>query len=162
MSLLLIVITNNYKMDKFEKASLPQKVLDITGTQEVYVNNKYEVQVRFLENGWTHLSIKALTKQAIHDWREFQEIKNMICGPEREAVELYPAESRLVDSSNQYHLWVMPEGEKLPMGYMDRFIVEGHKKSQGMGSVQRPFKNKPKDAISVEEANKRQKEAMEE
>lgn len=40
-----------------------------------------------------------------HDWREFQWIKNDVCGPEWEAIELYPAESRLIDPSNYYILW---------------------------------------------------------
>jgi len=30
----------------------------------------------------------------------------MIVGEEHEAFEVYPAESRLVDTANQYHLWV--------------------------------------------------------
>jgi hypothetical protein len=41
----------------------------------------------------------------VHDWRDLQRIKNELVGPECEAVELYPAESRLVDTANQYHLW---------------------------------------------------------
>lgn len=54
----------------------------------------------------THLSFKRIDREPMHDWRLFQEIKNMIVGPEYEAVELYPAESRVVDTANQYHLWV--------------------------------------------------------
>ena len=57
-----------------------------------------------------HLSIKRLDKEPIHDWRDMQQIKNDIMGPEREAVELYPAESRHVDCANQFHLWIFPEG----------------------------------------------------
>jgi hypothetical protein len=43
-----------------------------------------------------------LDGQAIHDWRELQRIKNEIVGDEIEAVELYPAESRLLDTANWY------------------------------------------------------------
>lgn len=53
-----------------------------------------------------HLSIKRLDREPITDWRHKQEIKNMIVGPEFEGVELFPAESRCVDTANQYHLWV--------------------------------------------------------
>jgi hypothetical protein len=55
-----------------------------------------------------HLSICRTDKQAVHDWRAFQRIKNELAGPEWEAVEIYPAESRLVDMANQYHLWCFP------------------------------------------------------
>jgi hypothetical protein len=51
------------------------------------------------------LSIKRHDKEAFHDWRVFQRIKNAILGEEWEGVEIYPAESRLVDTCNQYHLF---------------------------------------------------------
>lgn len=67
-----------------------------------------------------HLSIKRHDKETIHDWRDLQYIKNQICGAECEAVELYPAESRVMDHANQYHLYVMiNEGTKFPFGYFD-------------------------------------------
>ena len=125
--------------------------------QDIYVNDGYQVNVRKLPEGWEWLSIKRKDKEAIHDWRELQEIKNKLCGEEREAVELYPSESRLVDSSNQFHLWVLPEGEKFPFGYGDRLVVKGHDEHiEGKGgSKQRDFENEPEDAISVEEAKAR-------
>lgn len=52
-----------------------------------------------------HLSIKLIDKSPVHDWRHLQEIKNRLIGPEFEAVEIYPAETRVVDTANQYHLW---------------------------------------------------------
>ena len=55
------------------------------------------------ENGdmfW--LSIKRRDRAPVHDWRELQQIKNMIVGDEHEGFEVYPAESRLVDTANQY------------------------------------------------------------
>lgn len=83
----------------------------------------------------THLSIKRIDREPIHDWREFQMIKNTLCGPEREAVEIYPAESRLVDTANQFHLWVLPEGRQWPMGWDTRLVTEDEP-----GQVkQRPF-----------------------
>lgn len=125
--------------------------------QDIYINDRYQVNVRKLKEGWEWLSIKRKDKEAIHDWRELQEIKNKLCGKEREAIELYPSESRLVDSSNQFHLWVLPEGEKFPFGYGDRLVVTGHDQHiEGKGgSKQRAFENEPEDAISVEEAKAR-------
>ena len=51
-----------------------------------------------------------MDQSAHHDWRDFQRIKNDIVGPEYEAVELYPAESRLLDPSNRFYLWCFPKG----------------------------------------------------
>lgn len=70
-----------------------------------------------------YLSIKRRDKKAIHDWRDLQEIKNFVVGSEREAVELYPKESRLVDSANQYHLFVFPEDYTFPFGFTERFTM---------------------------------------
>jgi len=50
-----------------------------------------------------------------------QEIKNQICGCEAEGVELYPAESRLVDQANQYHIWVL-NGAMWPVGWATRVV----------------------------------------
>jgi hypothetical protein len=64
------------------------------------------------------LSIRRLDRKPIHDWRDLQEIKNLVVGPEHEAMELYPRESRVMDTSNQYHLWVLKDVEDtLPFGW---------------------------------------------
>ena len=59
----------------------------------------------------------AATASMVQDWRHFQQIKNELAGPEREAVELYPAESRKIDTSNKWHLWVLPEGDQVDFGW---------------------------------------------
>lgn len=90
---------------------------------EHYRNHVYHVCLdRESEHGlgegivvW-HLSFKRHDRRAVHDWRKVQEIKTAICGPDVEAVELYPAEARVVDTANQYHLWAFP-GQKLPFGF---------------------------------------------
>ena len=51
------------------------------------------------------ISITATDETARHDWREFQQLKNWLVGPEWEALEMYPAESRLLDPSNRFYLW---------------------------------------------------------
>lgn len=111
----------------------------------LFVNDVYQVDMREAENlppGWpeiTWLSIKRLDKGPVGEerFRDFQQIKNMLCGPETEAVELYPAESRLVDTANQYHLWVLKKG-RWPFGFAERLVSY---ESVG-GAVQRPKKGK--------------------
>lgn len=92
----------------------------------------------------TWLSIRRNDRKAMQDWRHLQAIKNALTGPEREAVQLYPAESRMVDESNQIHLWVLPEGAVLPFGYGTRNVVTATESAAingalGLNSVQRAF-----------------------
>jgi hypothetical protein len=96
----------------------------------------------------THLSIKRNDRGPIHDWRDFQIIKNTFCGDDAEGIEIYPAESRLVDTSNQYHLWVFAPGEHLPLGFNDGRLVTQATFGQAQ---QRPFEVPPEDAPSEEE-----------
>ena len=98
---------------------------------ETWENNRYQVLVRRNSGiggmpDVIHLSIRSLDRSADHDWRHLQRIKNEILGPEIEAVELYPAESRLVDTSNQYHLWafdIEPGKTCFPFGYSGEQFV---------------------------------------
>lgn len=115
-----------------------------TGNEEVWKNSRYQVLViREVEQDpafppliW--LSIKRLDRAPIHDWRDLQRIKNELVGPEHEAVELYPAEERLVDSANQYHLWVLADRERrFPFGFVERFVTE---RTVGK-AMQRPFED---------------------
>ena len=50
-------------------------------------------------------------------------MKNEICGDERTAVEIYPPMSNLVDTCNQFHLWVYPEDYELDFGYKQREVM---------------------------------------
>ena len=95
---------------------------------EYYKNNKYQVAVyppetnsNLADASWPaviHLSIKALDKSPVHDWSDLQRIKNEIVGNENEAIEIYPAESRLVNMANQYHLWVFKDPNvTIPIGF---------------------------------------------
>lgn len=76
-----------------------------------------------------HLSIKRLDKEPIMDWRDLQAIKSQLCGDEAEGLQLFPAESRTVDTSNQYHLWVfMKMGKRrlprLPVGWSAGMVLD--------------------------------------
>ena len=71
---------------------------------EVWMNNLYCANVWRRAEG-VCIGIFSLDGEPRHDWRDFQRIKNDILGEEAEAVELYPAESRLIDTSNYYYLF---------------------------------------------------------
>lgn len=123
---------------------------------KLFTNNLYQVAVYEREpyqDGWPmmiHLSIKRLDREAIHDWRDLQRIKNELVGPEHEAVELYPAESRLVDTANQYHLFVMADvNARFPFGFGERWVSN----TSEHGCVQRPFKpgRVPSDCMTTSE-----------
>jgi hypothetical protein len=83
----------------------------------VWQNDRYVVLVFDHPRGITELSIRRTDREWPRDWRHFQRIKNEIVGPEREGAELYPAESRLVDGANQFHIWCLPAGQMFTFGY---------------------------------------------
>lgn len=88
-----------------------------------FTNHLYQVEARTFDNGIMQICIRRRDGAVdLRDWRHFQQIKNEVAGPEREAFELYPAESRLVDTSNKFHLWVLPEGVKMPVGWQQRDV----------------------------------------
>ena len=79
--------------------------------------------MRMGEEGSIWLSIRMRDGSKLRDWSEFQQIKNDLCGKEREAVEIYPAESRLHDTDNVYHLFVIPEGHRVTYGWHQRDVT---------------------------------------
>ncbi len=84
---------------------------------EAWKNNHYVVQASPRETAWGEvvcLMIRRNDAAPIRSWVEMQRIKNSLVGPERVAVEVYPAESKLIDAANMYHLWVLPAGFQLP------------------------------------------------
>lgn len=121
-------------------------------SDSLWLNDEYQVHVdrepphNFPDTAVWHLSIKRIDKQPIHDWRDLQEIKNILISPEAEAVELYPAESRLVDSSNQYHLWVFMDMKgkvfpRFPIGWNSR-MTGTHAEASLINAVQRDREDK--------------------
>lgn len=109
-----------------------------------WINNLYQVQLRpFEAHGmkWVHLNIRRRDGKAImRDWRHFQWIKNQLVGPECEAIELYPAESRMVDSNNKYHLWcAIDPAFRFPLGMQDRDVDYTQRAAATNGTRQRPL-----------------------
>lgn len=138
-----------------------QKGLDKLATHrdlkddEIWANDIYTVLVnRRHKTGWqnedgspitvTWLSIRRNDRAAKPDWRDFQWMKNQLVGDENEGFEIYPAESRLVDAANQFHLWIFENTDwRLPVGFTVRNVCE----KSVMGSTQRKFPEcrKPSD-----------------
>ena len=137
-----------------------QRMEDAEGfVPDNFINSRYQVAKFPVESSdpnlppMVHLSICTLDRLPLHDWRDFQRIKNELVGPECEAVEIYPAESRLADSANQYHLWAfLNPGHSIPFGFTGgRFVTEGSVD----GLTQRPFPvgEKPKDCYQMQEGD---------
>lgn len=132
----------------------PATVVGEAPDAECFLSPMYQVVITPLPNGWLWLSIKRRDKQSVHDWRVFQRIKTVLCGAEREALELYPAESRVVDTSNQYHLWVMPVGDTFPFGWKERCIVDGNGKTKVGAARQRPLPAFMKPTLTRDEVER--------
>lgn len=109
------------------RADLERDAANVT----YWLNDLYQVARRELydESGicrMVHLNIRRRDGRVIfRDWRHFQWIKNQLVGEECEGVELYPAESRLSDTSNKYHIWcVVDPGYRFPFGMHNRDVMD--------------------------------------
>lgn len=131
---------------KLLEPSIPHRngvPVDLEG-EEQFQNDLYVVTRRHLTPNpdsdappGMHLSIRRQDRQPCRDWRDFQRIKNQLAGPEWEAVELYPAESRKVDGANQYHLFCF-EAMLDGLGFHRRIVANQYQIEQVTpGAVQR-------------------------
>lgn len=148
-----------------QEVPLPKEYLEqMPGAEgdRIFMNSRYQVVVR--ENAplkdkstqqdlgppMVHLSIKRLDKAPVRCWRDVQRIKNELVGEEAEGAELYPAEDRLIDTANQYHLYCLRPPHRLPFGtFTPRMVSE-----EAIGDArQEPWEegSKPADLISAEE-----------
>jgi hypothetical protein len=132
------------------------------GDSKMYVNNKYQVTVKRIMDPddpaqkkirALQMTINSIDLEPVHDWREIQRIKNAVAGEECEAVQLFPAESRLVDANNSTYLFCAPpcqdeNGEvitdsetglwvwtRFPIGFQYRMVSE----TPAPGCKQRPW-----------------------
>lgn len=125
--------TPQQAVERLVKAGLSRQVaIEVAEHQArsaVWKNDLYQVMVDHeaphgLGEGFVvwYLSIRRIDREPIHDWRHLQEIKNELCGKEVEGLELYPAESRVVDGANQYHMHVImhPPGFRIPLGFFPK------------------------------------------
>ena len=129
----------------FKEIELTRELLDQCPSSpkpdKFYQNSRYVVFwfTTTIENHTLiRLTIRNKDHSAKHDWREFQRIKNELLGPDEEAAELYPAESRLMDTKNEFHLWCL-------RGAQFRFGWDGREISEASG-MQRPWPEAEKPA----------------
>jgi len=85
-------------------------------------NDHYRVYVKEYDKRRAHGAVTRL--MVVHKgepfdtrWADYQRIKNEVCGPDREGVEFYPRDRDLRDHGNGYHIWVLPEGQSLDLGF---------------------------------------------
>jgi len=146
-------LENRRAWSSFQCVTPTTNAYSLGDDEEMYSNNKYQVIVRRLDDIGRHLSIKRLDKQAIRDWRDLQRIKNELIGSEAEAIELFPAESRLIDGANQFHLWALLAPHRFPFGFSTGRVVSS---GGALGSTQRPWfrGEEPSDALDKDEAER--------
>ena len=114
----------------FRQAGFVSSTPPDTPSGILYANSRYLVVKRVFETeGQTEmvwLSIRNRDGSPLRDWRDYQRIKNELVDPEWEGVEVYPAESRLVDTTDTFHLWVFPKPLfTLPLNFQQRQVSEG-------------------------------------
>lgn len=110
---------------------------DVVFGNGVYVVHRYPpVDVPGIPCSVIQLCYSRVDRGHAQDWRDQQHMKNQLVGMECEGVQLFPAESRLVDSANQFHIWVLADPkQRWPVGYHDgRFVSD----TEDHGSTQRP------------------------
>jgi hypothetical protein len=93
---------------------------------QTWVNSRYQVTLYLMppapQRGGlpcAQLSIKRHDKRTVTNWRDLQRIKDEILGTSADAVQLFPTAARLVDTTNQYHLWALPNQHCFPVGFAD-------------------------------------------
>lgn len=94
------------------------------------------------KDGWVTLSIKRNDRAAECDWRIFMRIKNELLGPDREAMQIFPSMDRVVDTANQYFLFVAPKGFVLGVGFLDRLVMDQQQSTEA--NEQAGFSGAPK------------------
>ena len=112
-----------------------ERMLKEDNEMPIYSNGIYEVHVHDenKDNKFekpVHLSIKNYERTTDVPWQHKQWIKNDIMGEEFEAVELFPAESRVVNTANQYHLWCFPKGIMM-FGWPTRVVTKTKPEGKG-------------------------------
>jgi hypothetical protein len=118
----------------WEKTLCIERAVQTMNMVDVYENDTYHVDVNFAPP-FAHLAIRRLDGKPCKEWLHFQQIKNEVIGPENEAMEIFPAESRLVDSADEYHLWVHTDPKfRFPVGFGQRFVLsDSHERNFSAG-----------------------------
>ena len=138
------------KFIEYERKGLPEGVRskrdsDSTEQTEWLVKNKTHTVIIIGDDrcddplqGWVVLSIRRNDRAAECDWRILMRIKNDLVGENREAIQLFPGLRRVVDTANQYFLFVAPAGYVFGLGQFEREVSD-EQWAESIGAKQRPF-----------------------
>ncbi|WP_420795792.1 DUF7694 domain-containing protein [Ktedonobacter racemifer] len=97
-----------------------------------------------------HLSFRRLDREIFLPYRDKIRIKDELVGPECEGVELLPARSREVDTSNQFHAWIIDSSTfRFPFGFTQCLVTEVA--LDGARQEPWPTNERPSDCLSEEE-----------
>ena len=102
----------------------------LTEVRYAMANDLYAVLVRPVVCKWGqvhHLAIRTASNLE-PPWRDKQRIKNELFGEDRLAVEVMPPCDELVDEADMYHVWIMPEGTRLP------FSLDSARRQKGLAA----------------------------
>lgn len=124
-------------MERTETMRRHGREMPVPDGLEIWGNHLYTATVRRDPGGFAHLSVHRMDRKPLRDWRHMQRIKTEILGAEVEAVELYPAESRLMDGANEYHLWALPPGACFAFGYTGPRAISSPDEAAEQGATQR-------------------------
>ena len=138
--------TSEHGWEEFKCFQAPKRgdeFLDKITTDYLWENNRYSVcpRIRFnpqFEVPVLSLSFKDYYRTTHRDWRDFQNIKNELAGMESRAFEVYPEDSHLMDTANQFWLWCFPVGHSPKIGLFEPRIA--FDTLQVKQSNQRPFR----------------------
>jgi hypothetical protein len=107
-----------------EKVQFIEAAIQRMAAMHIFENNLYHVEIVYGQP-FIHLDVHRIDRGPCKNWEHFQQIKNELVGPEHEAVELFPAESRLVNTSHEYHMWVHADpGYRFPFGFGARWVLD--------------------------------------
>lgn len=104
------------------------RMVETQKQEQFFANSEYVVTVSPIirRRDWpdsVHIAILRHDGLPIHNWADFQEVKNQVVGESNEAIEIYPAEERLVDMGHQYHLWAFVDPtQRVPLGWGKRMV----------------------------------------
>lgn len=94
------------------KSKIPQEIKDeprFKGLKTMYEGTvgktKYVVFYSIIET-YIHLRIIRNDSKPICNWMDMQEIKDLLIGKNKTAVQVFPKARDMVNNGNTYHLWV--------------------------------------------------------
>lgn len=112
---------------KIERKDWPPAIKKLRHQEchEVWRSRKFMVQVYPEKNGIERLTMNrtVLKEDTINfedgiTWDELMELKRQCGRGDRWAVEMYPADAKIVNVANMRHLWCLPEGKTPDMGWL--------------------------------------------